>query len=268
MPLVILIISLIFLPGCQKEAQYDLHRGTYLTFNEMIDKLTTADIIIIGELHNNQRHHENQLRIIKAIHQRHPSIAIGLEMFPAESQKILDDWLGGRISDNEFIKHYYRVWAMPWPLYRDIFFFAKENQIPLLGLNVPERIAREIAKKGFQALSTDVKRSLPVSSCPVDEQYMDFIRRALKMHKKGVDFQYFCEAQKIRDIVMAHNAVNYLRSHPGEKMLILAGGGHAWRPGLPREIEKVSDYRVLVLLNCNGQDCSDVTASEADFLMW
>ena len=55
-----------------------------------------------------------------------------------------------RLPLEKFLASYYDNWRMPWPLYRDIFLYAREQQLPMRGLNIPEGISKKIAGTGIR----------------------------------------------------------------------------------------------------------------------
>jgi len=59
-----------------------------------------------------------------------------------------------------------------------IFEYAREKRIPLVGLNVPRDVTRQVALEGFQSLSRKDKARIHSVTCRVDREYMDFIKRA------------------------------------------------------------------------------------------
>ena len=121
--------------------------------------------------------------------------------------------------------------------YRAIFELARDRRIPMIGLNVPPEVTRQVARGGFQSLSEAQRGALSEVTCSVDEEYMRFIRRAFGAHANGHgNFTFFCEAQMIWDAAMAVHALDYLRAHPGTTVVILAGVGHAQKGAVPRQI--------------------------------
>src|SRR5512135_192781 len=174
--------------------------GKVITFDEMLDDLKKASIVYVGEVHDIPAHHLNQLEIISALHEADRPMAIGLEMFRAENQKALDLWVKGKMPLDRFLPVYYNNWTMPWPLYSDIFLYAREHELDTLGLNIPDAISKKISEKGFGSLTAAEKKQLPPGiSCNVDPTYMEFIRRAYAGHSHRDDkgFVNFCEAQMV-----------------------------------------------------------------------
>jgi uncharacterized iron-regulated protein len=146
-------------------------RGT--TFGEMIRDARKANIIFVGEIHDVPEYHRLELEVIKAFHESDAPLVIGLEMFRADSQKALDNWVNGSLSLDKFLPVYYDNWRQGWPLYKDIFSYAREHRISMIGLNIPDEIAATVARKGFASLTTSEKKQLPPEiSCDIDPTYM------------------------------------------------------------------------------------------------
>jgi uncharacterized iron-regulated protein len=223
--------------------------GKQTTLAQALPDIGQKRIIIVGEYHNRKSHHMAQLLIIKALHESGNPLAVGLEMFRAESQSALDRWVGRKMSERDFRRVYYDNWNFPWPLYSKIFAYAREKRIPLVGLNVSRDITRQVAREGFQSLSKEQMAELPDVTCKVDREYMAFIRKAYGAHAHGkLNFTYFCEAQLVWDKVMAINALEYLKVNPERSMVILAGSGHAWKRGIPDQISQRSNLPYTVIL--------------------
>jgi uncharacterized iron-regulated protein len=193
-------------------------------------------------------------------------------MFRADSQKSLDEWVKGALPLDRFLPVYYDNWRQGWPLYRDIFLYARDHDIPMVGLNIPDRIAEAVAKKGFASLTRDEKVQLPPGiSCDVDPAYMDFIRKAYADHTRHADKQFlnFCEAQMVWDQSMAWHLVEYVKKHPGRTVIVLAGVGHSWKRGIPERISRESKYsfKVIMPLVPDQIDPDGVTIKDTDYVI-
>lgn len=246
--------------------------GKIITFNEMLKELQGIDIVFIGELHDNRKHHKAQLDVIKAIGELDISLAVGLEMFKAEDQEELDLWLGERLALESFIKTYYDYWRLPWTFYENIFVYSKAKGIPLVGLNVPREISRKVLEHGFQSLNSEDLANLPpdISCDDIDEAYMGFIKEAYNEHDwEGKDFTYFCEAQMVWDKSMAWYLLGYMKEKPARTIVVLSGIGHSWKRGIPEQVARQSDYSFKVILPAvAGQVKGDtITKDDADYLL-
>jgi uncharacterized iron-regulated protein len=240
-----------------------------VTMEEMIDDLKEVSLVFVGEFHDRMRHHDAQLRIIRELESLDVSVAVGMEMFSANSQEDLDRWVAGEMDEEEFEAVFRKNWGSQWTLYKDIFLYARDEKIPLVGLNVPREIPQKVAKTGFASLSKEQLSQLPGVSCDVDAKYEKFIRRALDAHgSHGPSFTHFCEAQMVWDTTMAWRLLNYLENSPDSTVVVLAGSGHSWKRGIPEQVRRKSDvsFRVVLPEIPKRMDRDSVTFEDADYL--
>lgn len=243
-----------------------------ISFEQMISDLKKADLVFAGETHDNETHHRIQLEIIKTLVKSGIPLAAGFEMFTAESQNDLNEWEAGTLPLDRFLRIYYKNWGFPWPLYRDILLYVKDNKIPAIALNLPPEIPQKVASSGFSSLTKEEREKLPPETgCVVDERYMKFIRRAYAMHgHRDKRFLYFCEAQLLWDGVMARNLVKFVKKNPGRTVVVLAGNGHAWKRGIPEEISGLSskiNCRVVLPYIRGYIDPKDISIEDADYIV-
>ena len=248
----------------------DLNQEKELLMAQALARLKENRIILVGERHSNKRHHRAQLSVIQALNEAGIQVAIGLEMFRKDSQPALDRWISGDIDEKRFEKIYYDNWRYPWPVYRMIFEYARDYQVPLIGLNVPREITRQVSREGFKSLSQEQKGKLAEVSCIVDQEYMNYIRKAFGGHVHGqLNFIYFCEAQLLWDSAMAVYSLDYLKRHSERVVVILTGTGHAQKGAVPRQIRARSSLPYAVILpEISGRiDRDTISEKDADYIM-
>ncbi len=234
----------------------------------MLNDLRKAQVIFVGELHDNHGHHQAQLSIIDALDNDERPLAIGLEMFRRDSQEDLDVWTSGKISLVKFMEVYNENWAM-WPAYRQIFMHARNENLKMVGLNIPSAITRKVARNGYNSLSSQERLLLGNVQCEVNQSYGEFIRQAMGGHGgHGTQYLYFCEAQLLWDTVMARNLVDFLKENPDYRVVVMAGSGHAWKFGIPRQLVEQADisYRVVLPEIIGRLDRRNVNEKIADYL--
>ena len=250
---------------------YDLRNSRSLTLAEAVPEILKSRIVLVGEQHTDSGHHRAQLKVIQVLAQAGARIAIGLEMFRKDSQPALERWVAGDISPAEFETIYDDNWNYPWPVYRPIFEYARDHKIPMIGLNVPRDITRQVARRGFQSLTEEQRGRLSDVSCSIDEEYMRYIRSVYGAHAHGnMNFTFFCEAQMVWDTAMAVHSLDFLKDAPATTLLvILAGVGHAQKGAVPRQIGLRSQVPVTVLLpEVPGSiDPQTTEAQDADYLL-
>jgi uncharacterized iron-regulated protein len=249
---------------------YDLQRNKETLLGDAIADLKKNRIVLVGEHHTSLDHHFGQLNVIQSLKEAGAQVAIGLEMFRSDSQHDLDRWVGGNIGEAEFQEIYYDNWNYPWSNYRMIFEYAKQEKIPMIGLNVPRDITRQVSRKGFNSLSEEQKGKLADVSCRVDKAYMDYIKKAFGGHGHGnINFTYFCEAQLVWDTAMAVNTLEYLKKNPDAVVVVIAGTGHVQKGAVPRQISIRSQIpHAVILPRIDGIiDTQTVDIKDADYIM-
>jgi uncharacterized iron-regulated protein len=268
------MISAVLIAGCAaarpvEHRLFDLQSQEDMLLAEALDRLRQSRVVLVGEHHTNADHHRAQLDVIRQLHEAGVETAIGMEMFRNDSQADLDRWVNGEISIEQFEQIYYDNWNYDWSLYSPIFEYAQQEKIPIIGLNVPRDITRQVARKGFQSLSDEQRKILSNITCRVDQEYMEYIRRSFGAHAHGnLNFVYFCEAQLVWDNIMAVSSLNYLKSNPKSVMVLLAGAAHVRKQAVPAQISKRVDMPTTVILpEVPGNiDRQTVDSTDADYL--
>ena len=265
--------ALAFLAGCQDGGVVRLADRAAIPFDQMVAGAAKSRVIVLGETHDNRAHHDLQLKIIRTLHEGGTVLAVGLEMFRAENQELLDKWWRWGMPTEQFEALYLENWGMPWILYRDIFLYSRQKRIPLVGLNVPREVISKVAREGYGSLTESERKKLPPGlTCTVDEAYRSFIRNtfAAHAHGSGRSFENFCEAQMVWDTAMAIYALEYLDKNPASRMVILAGSVHAWKRAIPRQLATMRPgMTVSVILPApdGTEGKAALTAEDADYLV-
>lgn len=262
--------------ACQTTAQppilklYDLASRQTLSRPQVAERLSGQRLLLVGEHHNNPGHHAAQLAVIRFLHTQGVGVAVGLEMFRQNRQTVLDSWVAGEMSEKNFKREYLDNWNFDWRLYRDIFIYARDNKLPMVGLNVGREVTSQVAYRGFNSLDQEQRDALGAITCDVSADYMAYIRKAYGSHGHGgMDFTRFCEAQMVWDTVMARNALKYLKDNPQRAMVLIAGSGHTQRPGIPSQLGEPAPLPFAILLpETKGSfEREHIDAAVADYLI-
>src|SRR5262245_27034684 len=88
-------------------------RKQFADFEVMLADLAKADVVIIGEQHDDVNSHRLELALLEGLALRHEeNVALSLEMFDRDVQETLDHFLMGHVAEADFLKD-----ARPWPDY-------------------------------------------------------------------------------------------------------------------------------------------------------
>lgn len=220
----------------------------------ILHELLENRVVFVGETHDRYEHHLNQLAIIKAMHERHPEMAIGLEFFQWPYQGVLDRFVAGEIDEAQMLREteYFSRWRFDYRLYKPILDFAREQKIPLIALNVPRELTEKVAQGGLASLTTEERAQLPAEMERDDPAYRDRIEAIYKMHpqRPGSNFDNFLDAQLLWDEGMAQRAADYLSQHPQTHMVILAGNGHVVEgTGIPARLQRRLAVSQAIVIN-------------------
>jgi len=91
----LIILSLSLSGNAQELKSYQLYNSDNeaIGFSEMIEELSTADVILFGELHNNPICHWLQFELTNQLYSKDSNMVLGAEMFETDNQKPLDLFL-------------------------------------------------------------------------------------------------------------------------------------------------------------------------------
>jgi len=242
----------------------------------VLSDLAEADVVYLGETHDRLTDHQAQLAIIQALHQTHPQLAIGMEMFQRPYQGILDRYLAGEITEAELRQQsqYDQRWGFPWENYAPILRYAQTHDLPVLALNTPTEVTRRVAARGLDDLSPDDRQWIPPASeirtdNPDYRQFLQEIYNEFHSDHGSVDsFDHFVLAQVLWDETMAAGIANFVGAHPHQPIIVLAGQGHImYGYGIPSRVARRLGSGLvqrLLLLNPSGDAIGE--ADIADYL--
>jgi uncharacterized iron-regulated protein len=124
------------------------------SYSKLIKEAEKADIILFGELHNNSIAHWLQIELVQELHKTKKSnLVLGAEMFEADNQVLITEYLSGLHSTKTFEKES-KLWPNYKTDYKPLLEFAKANSLHFVASNIPRRYASLVYKKGLVALDS------------------------------------------------------------------------------------------------------------------
>lgn len=257
-----------------------------VTTNTLIGRAAAADIVLLGEVHDDPDHHRWQLQTTVAIHERHPEMVIGVEMLPRRAQGALDRWVAGGLSEAAFLDavRWTETWGFDPSLYMPLFHFARLHRIPMVALNVERKLVSRVARTGWATIPADEREGLGDPAPPVEAYRLslagvfDMIPHgagsgghasAAPAHAAsgdgGLRAARFTEAQVTWDRAMAEAIDGARSTHPGAVVVAIAGRGHlVHRWGIPHQLDDLGAPPAMVLLAVAEAEACAVAADLAD----
>lgn len=247
-----------------------------LDFDAIMDNVADSSrVVYVGETHVNQADHLLQFRVLQAIHQRYPEVAVGMEMFNRSSQPALDAYIKGDIDERQFLKdaQYFKNWGYDYRFYRDILQYARQHKLPVMALNLDKDIVSDTFRDGGIAqLSAEIKETLPQERDLSMPGYRQRLTQVFQNHS-GPHFDAnakkmtnFVESQVLWDETMSQNIADYLSEHPQAKMIVIAGSGHVVKENaIPPRVARRIPVKQTVMVNVQQ---GDLSTSEADYVFF
>jgi len=201
--------------------------GDKISFSQLSEDAHNQQLVLFGELHNNPISHWIQLELTQSLHSRkQDSLVLGMEMFEADVQLIIDEYFTGLISERSFQQE-----SRPWNNYdtdiRPLVEFAKDNNLRLIGTNIPRRYASLVNRDGFEGLENlheKARQFLPPLPPPYDAELPAYKSMLQMTGLHGNTNENFPKAQAIKDAAMAHFILENL--HSDKTMIHFHGAFH------------------------------------------
>jgi uncharacterized iron-regulated protein len=246
----------------------------------LLQKIQTANVVYLGETHDQLADHQAQLKIVQALQREKPRMAIALEMFQRPYQFALDRYLSGTLSESELLTQteYQKRWGFDWSFYAPIFRFAKAKSLPLLALNTPSEMTRKVARSGLESLMNEDFKWIPPRS-EIDLSSASYRKRMLETYEsfhqgKGNSdgFERFFQAQVLWDETMAEAIAQYWLKHPDRQIVVLVGQGHIlFGEGIPSRVARRlkaagrKDWKQTTVLLNPSEEIKAKSPQAADF---
>ena len=230
-----------------------------VTTESFVEAVVAADMICVGEQHDDAGHHQVQHALLQRLVQRSgKALALGLEMVQRPWQGILDDYSRGDLDEARLAEVLERRarWGFDFAMYEPLFHTAHEHGVRILALNAPKELTRAVARMGLEHLPPDVQESLPELDLK-DERHRRFFWAAMGfgehggsphggphasphhgsphgMHGTG---ERFYAAQVIWDETMAEGAAAWL-DDARQQVMVIAGNGHCHQSAIPSRVAR------------------------------
>lgn len=210
---------------------YNLYdsEGKSIKYQKMIEAISSADVVFFGELHDNPIAHWLEYEVTADLHElAGERLIMGAEMFEADNQLLLDEYLGSEYEADKFEAEA-KLWKNYKTDYKPLVEFARNNNLPFIATNVPRRYASMVSRGGFEeldSLTAEAKRylaPLPVSYDPELKCYKDMLSMHGMPGMGGKPNMNFPKAQAIKDATMAHFIAENL---PSGKIFIHYNGAY------------------------------------------
>lgn len=233
--------------------------GDVIEYSTLLEQAQANDLIFFGELHNSAVAHWLQNELARDLAEDDSrNLHIGMEMFEADQQVLIDEYFSGYISQRSFESDA-RLWNNYQTDYKPIVEFARENRLKVVATNIPRRYASSVYMQGLDALESldnQVKNWMAPLPIQVDKELQSYKNIAEAARGHGGDNLIY--AQAVKDATMAHFIL--LNMGINDRMLHLNGSYHSndWEGIVWYITETVKGYDILTINTITRDDIHDV----------
>jgi len=211
---------------------FDSGTSQFSDFETMLAALAKADVVFVGEQHDDPNTHRLERAILEGLARRRGDVILSLEMFERDVQDRVEQFRMGHLSEAEFLST-----SRPWPRYatdyKPLVDFAIDRQWPVLAANIPRPFASEIAKAGLDVLraKTDAEKAWFATDwqCPVDDEYYRRFKEVMGAHPSADELERYYASQCLKDETMAESIarawIAAASAKPGTRPLVVHYNG-------------------------------------------
>jgi uncharacterized iron-regulated protein len=208
---------------------------------EQLKAMIEADVILLGEQHDNPHHHNIQRQVIDLIGQRSELGSVVFEQVSWDQQPVLNALNNRTLGE---LKQNLKWETSGWPdyqLYEPVFMAATRYKAQMIAGNIAKESSKPIYQKGYDAVfSAEEQKKLglnvgfePKAQAALEEEIFEGHCRLLpKDH-----VQTMIPVQRARDAAMA---LAWQRLHKKNKTVFIVGAGHSRKDfGIPWYLERL-----------------------------
>ena len=256
-----LLASALTLIGALASAQIiNVRTGKTIDESALADILKSADIVLLGELHDNKLHHEVRGRLIARFADRRTVVS---EHLPAPNQVTFQSEI-----KTDLVAAGFDAEGWDWPIHQSLYEQIKNKGLNIVGGNLPKEEARRMFLQGVSSLPERMAQTYTQSRLDeTAERKLD--HDLVEGHCGKLPEKYLLRmrfAQRMTDLSLTHNLLDRQPS------LLIAGNGHVRRDyGVPQMLASVApQLNVLTVgfLEQGGstQDLLQSVSGQYDFI--
>lgn len=188
-------------------------------------EFTHADIVLLGEIHDNVNHHLGQAELIRLLADE--NTAVVFEMLPAVLQSKIDAYQGTVADFGEAMD-----WkGLGWPdydsNYMPIFEAIHQKGAKIIAGNLPLGMARRVVSEGLTILDAKMIEIFKVPDLAPAVEQTNLLNEQFEAHCGMVAREKLAgmvDAQRARDIAISYASLEAAKTY--SKIIIITGRGH------------------------------------------
>ena len=192
----------------------------------MAKALQDHDIVVLGEVHDNAAQHRLRFEALRRLVEGGARPALAFEQFDRQRQPDIDRARRARPRDAGHVIELAKSGAWEWKHYQPFVQLALDHDLPIVAANLSRQEAMQVMRDGYgRAFDGDSRAQRRLAALP--EAFVRQHELAIAAGHCGLlppsALPAMARAQIARDLAMALT----LRPYRGQRIVLLAGNGHA-----------------------------------------
>ncbi|KAJ8608936.1 hypothetical protein CTAYLR_005318 [Chrysophaeum taylorii] len=231
---------------CILERQHTNRPLVHISLEELLDEVASPRLrlVLFGETHTDQAAQELERVLYERMTCRGRRVALGLESIETDKRDAVRDFVSDELAD---VAELFRI-REDATRYGPLVCLAKASRNAIVAANAPRRLVSTVSRNGAAALDSlppDDLALLPplrvYAATPITRAYHERLRDVWPTGSEERRSRLVA-AQCLWDTAMAYAALDHLRAHPAEAIMLVLGRFHVeYYLGVCDQVEHMLD---------------------------
>ena len=230
---------------------WSVKQQKFVNINAVKSQVLKADALLLGETHDNPRHHQLQGLFIEYLIDNGRSPAVAYEMLNKSQQEVINQFQKTNTITDKFAQavDWENSGWPEWTYYRPAFAPTIENNLPIIAANLELKFIRKVIKEGAEVLDQWLQTQLK------KYQYDQSTKQALEQDILSAHCDMLPDSmlapmllgQQVRDLSFTQVLLNELIKPGNHGIVLIAGSGHTRKDyGVPHYLQQeAADKKII-----------------------
>ena len=218
---------------------WDTHDKSFIAKNKLLENVFTSDYVLLGETHDNIKHHQDHGWIIKEIANKSKQAAIAFEMLNQDQANVVNNV---EFENTDELLEMLEQAGTGWEYkkyYKPVFDSVFRAKLPMYAADLGKETLMKIVTKGVEHAPKEVRELLEKTT--LSKEAHESLKKEIEMTHCGMINDEMTRAmmlgQRVRDAAIGNSLFN-MRNDPVETAILVAGSGHVRKDrGAPMYLE-------------------------------
>ena len=199
----------------------------YIAMEQLLDSVYQSDYVLLGETHDNTKHHEDHGEMISKIADKSRHAAIAFEMLNEDQAKVINNV---EFTNTDELLEALEQAKTGWEYkkyYKPVFDSVFKAKLPMHAAEIDRATLMNIVSKGISHAPKDVQDILQQTK--LSDEATESLKKEIEMTHCGMINDEMTRSmmlgQKVRDAAIGTTLYN-MKKDPVDRAILVAGSGH------------------------------------------